>query len=179
MGSDIMDNFVPDMYKKSIYDINYKKLKKNGIRCLLFDLNNTLTSYEDKYPTDKLKEKIFELEHDLQFKVIIVSNSNKNRVRPFKETLNIDAAFSSKKPFKKKLKKIMNLYKFKEYEIALIGDMLLTDILGGNRMGFTTILINGISIYEPFHIRFLRKIERFIIKKLNKKGILYKGEYYE
>ena len=39
------------------------------------------------------------------FKVIILSNSPKNRVRPFKEKLNIDSAFSSKKPFKKKYKK--------------------------------------------------------------------------
>ena len=34
-----MDLFVPDMYQKSIYTINYKKLKKQGIKCLLFDLN--------------------------------------------------------------------------------------------------------------------------------------------
>ena len=172
-----MDIFVPDMYQKSIYTINYKKLKKNGIKCLLFDLNNTLASYEIDYPDDKLRELMFDLEHD--FKVIIVSNSSKNRVRPFKEKLNIDSSFSSKKPFKKKYKKIMNLYNFKDTEIAMIGDELITDILGGNRMNFTTILVNGMSEEEPFHTRIVRKVERIIIKKLNKKGILFKGEYYE
>jgi len=172
-----MDIFVPDMYQKSIYTINYKKLKKNGIKCLLFDLNNTLASYESDYPDDKLRELIFELEKD--FKVIILSNSSKNRVRPFKEKLNIDSSFSSKKPFKKKYKKIMNLYNFKDTEIATIGDELLTDIWGGNRMNFTTILVNGISEDEPFHTRIIRNIEKHIIKRLNKKGILFKGEYYE
>ena len=172
-----MDIFVPDMYQQSIYTINYKKLKKNGIKCLLFDLNNTLASYEVDYPDDHLRELMFELERN--FKVIIVSNSNKNRVRPFKEKLNIDSSFSSRKPFKKKFKKIMNLYNFKDTEIALIGDVLLTDILGGNRMNFTTILVNGISEEEPFHTRVLRSIEKIIIKKLNNKGILFKGEYYE
>ena len=127
-----MDIFVPDMYQKSIYTINYKKLKKNGIKCLLFDLNNTIASYDHDYPDDELRELFFELEKD--FKVIILSNSNKNRVRPFKEKLNVDSSFSSKKPFKKKYKKIMNLYNFKDTEIAVIGDVLLTDILGGNRM---------------------------------------------
>lgn len=172
-----MDIFVPDMYQKSIYTINYKKLKKKGIKCLLFDLNNTLASYELDYPDDKLRELIFELEKD--FKVIILSNSPKNRVRPFKEKLNIDSAFSSKKPFKKKYKKVMNMYNFKDTEIAVIGDELLTDIWGGNRMGFTTILVNAISEEEPFHTRVIRSIESKIIKKLNKKGILFKGEYYE
>ena len=172
-----MDIFVPDMYQKSIYTIDYKKLKKKGIKCLLFDLNNTIAPYELDYPNDELRELMFELEKD--FKVIIVSNSSKNRVRPFKEKLNIDSSFSSKKPFKKKFKKIMNLYNFKDTEIAMIGDELLTDIWGGNRMNFTTILVNGISEEEPFHTRIIRSIEKRIIKRLNKKGILFKGEYYE
>ena len=172
-----MDIFVPDMYQKSIYTIDYKKLKKKGIKCLLFDLNNTIAPYELDYPNDELRELMFELEKD--FKVIIVSNSPKNRVRPFKEKLNIDSSFSSKKPFKKKFKKIMNLYNFKDTEITMIGDELLTDIWGGNRMNFTTILVNGISEEEPFHTRIMRSIEKRIIKRLNKKGILFKGEYYE
>lgn len=172
-----MDIFIPDIYEQSIYTIDYKKLKKRGIKCLLFDLNNTLASYEIDYPNDELREKMFELEKD--FKVIIVSNSSKNRVRPFKEKLNIDSSFNSKKPLKKKFKKIMNLYNFKDTEIAMIGDELLTDVWGGNRMNFTTILVNGISEEEPLYTRIERYIERKIIKKLNKKGILFKGEYYE
>ena len=173
-----MDNFIPDMYEQSIYTINYKKLKKRGIKCLLFDLNNTLASYSDDYPSNKLRELIFELEND--FKVIIVSNSSKNRIRPFKEKLNIDSAFRANKPFKKKFKKILNLYSnIKDNEIAMIGDCLITDIYGGNKMGFTTILVNSISDSEPFMVRIVRKIENIIVKKLNKKGILIKGKYYE
>lgn len=172
-----MDIFVPDIYTQSIYTIDYKKLKKRGIKCLLFDLNNTLASYDTDYPDSKLKELIFDLTRD--FKVIIVSNSNKNRIRPFKEVLNIDSSFSSKKPMTKKYKKIMNLYNFKDTEIAMVGDVLLTDIWSGNRMNFTTILVNGISENEPFHTRIIRYFERKIIKKLNKKGILFKGKYYE
>lgn len=171
-----MEKYVPDMYQGSIYTINYKKLKKQGIKCLLFDLNNTLASYETEAPTDELRELMFELEKD--FKVIIVSNSPKNRVRPFKEKLNIDAAFNSKKPSKKKFKKIMQMYNFKDTEIALIGDEIIADIFGGNRMGFTTILVNGISEEEPLHTRIIRKFENRIIKKLNNLGILFKGEYY-
>ena len=172
-----MDIFVPDIYAQSIYTIDYKKLKKRGIKCLLFDLNNTLASYEIDYPDDKLREKMFELEKS--FRVIIVSNSNKNRLRPFKEKLNLDTSFSSKKPLTKKLKKILNLYNLKDNDIAMIGDSLLTDIWGGNKMNFTTILVNPISEEEPAHVRFMRVFERKIIKKLNKKGILFKGKYYE
>ena len=34
--------YKPTMYKKNIFDIDYKKLKENGIKCLVFDLDNTL-----------------------------------------------------------------------------------------------------------------------------------------
>ncbi len=172
-----MDNFIPDIYMQSIYTINYKKLKKRGIKCLLFDLNNTLVSYDIDYPDDKLRELIFELEKN--FKVIIVSNSSKNRIRPFKEKLNIDAAYSARKPFKYKFKKIINMYNFQDTEVAMIGDELLTDVYGGNKMGFTTILVNAISENEPFHTRVERYLESKIIKRLNKQDILIKGNYYE
>ena len=73
----MLDLFIPDVYAQSIYTINYKKLKKNGIKCLLFDLDNTIASYKTKEPDQKVKELIARLEED--FKVIIISNSNKNR----------------------------------------------------------------------------------------------------
>ena len=70
------------------------------------------------------------------------------------------------------------MYNFKDTEIALIGDEIIADVFGGNRMGFTTILVNGISEEEPLHTRIIRKFENRIIKKLNNLGILFKGEYY-
>ena len=44
----MMDKFTPDMYQKSIYTINYEKLIDDGIRCLLFDLDNTCVPYVEK-----------------------------------------------------------------------------------------------------------------------------------
>lgn len=172
-----MDLLIPDIYQKSIYSINYKKLKKNGIKCLLFDLDNTLVTYKETVPDSKLKELFAHLEE--YFKVIIISNSNKKRLTPFKEKLNVDVAFSSKKPLKKKYKKILEIYKFNDSEIACIGDQLLTDILGANRMGFTSILVNRIASQEVITTRINRFFEKFFLKKLAKKNILVMGEYYD
>lgn len=172
-----MENFIPDIYQKNIYDIDYKKLKKKGIRCLLFDLDNTLVPVKTDMPTKKIKELFAYLEAD--FKIIIVSNSNRKRLIPFKEGLNVDVAASAKKPFKKKYVKIMNMYKFKEYEIAAIGDQLLTDVNGANRVGITSILINPIGDYEKFGTKINRFMEKFIYYFLKKKNILVKGVYYD
>ena len=172
-----MDKFIPDIYNQSIYTINYAKLKKNGIKCILLDLDNTIAPYKTKEPDKKLKELIASLERD--FKIIILSNGTKRRVRPFKEKLNVDSAHSSKKPFKGKYKKIKELYKFEENEIACIGDQLITDIYGANNMGFTSILVNRISSYEPIGTRINRFFERFILRRLARKKLLVKGEYYD
>ena len=65
-----MNYFYPDVYQKSIYTINYDKLKENGIKCLLFDLDNTCVPYVDKKPTKKLKNHFDKLK-DSGFTVII------------------------------------------------------------------------------------------------------------
>lgn len=172
-----MENFIPDIYKKNIYDIDYMKLKKKGIKCLLFDLDNTLVSVKTDTPTKKVKELFLYLEK--YFKVIIISNSNKDRLIPFKEGLNVDVAASSHKPFKKKYLKIMEIYKFKEHEIAAIGDQLLTDIYGANKVGITSILVNKIGDYEKIGTKINRFLEKFIYRYLKRKNILVKGKFYD
>lgn len=172
-----MDKFIPDLYQKSIYDIDYKKLKKKGIKCLLFDLDNTLVPVSESVPSKKVKELFSVLEKD--FKVIIISNSGKKRLTPFKEGLNVDVSASSHKPMKKKYLKIMDIYKFKYHEIAAIGDQLLTDIYGANRIGITSILINPMGEQEKCCTKINRFFESFLYRKLRKKGILRKGEYYD
>ena len=172
-----MDKFIPDMYQKSIFSIDYKKLKKRGIKCLLFDLDNTMVPYTEKVPSQDVKELFHYLASD--FKVIILSNATKKRLTPFKEILNVDVAYSSRKPLKKKYLKIMRLYNLKPGEVACIGDQIMTDILGANRAECLSILVNSIGTKEPIWTRFNRFFEKFILKNLAKKAILEKGKYYE
>lgn len=174
----MLNNFVPDIYQKSVYDIDYKKLKKNGIKCLAFDLDNTLVPISIKKPTKKLKDFIDELK-DMNFRILIVSNSHKKRVEPFKDILGLDSAYLAAKPLKKKFIKIMKIYHLKPSEIACIGDQLLTDIWGANRLDFTSILVNPIGKTDYALTKFNRIIEPFIYNKLYKKDLLKKGVYYE
>jgi len=72
----MIELYKPDMYRKSIYDIDFKKLKSYGIKCILFDLDNTLVTPFGKKISRKLKDYIEGLK-DSGFKVIIFSNSGK------------------------------------------------------------------------------------------------------
>lgn len=173
-----MNYFFPDVYQKSIYTINYEKLKYNGIKCLLFDLDNTCIPYVDRTPTKKLKNHFDELQ-DMGFKVIIFSNSPKKRLEPFKRTLNVDCCPKAKKPRKNKFLKVLKTYNYDLSEVAIIGDQLVTDIYGGNKVGIMTILVNPMSNIDMPFTKIHRYIEKKKINKMTKDGIFKVGRYYE
>ncbi len=174
----MLDKFIPDMYQKSIYTIDYKKLKIIGIKCIIFDVDNTILPAHTKKLSKKIRDLIERLK-EMDFKVILLSNARKRRLKIFKEILEVDCSAASMKPFSYKYKKILREYKFKENEVVCVGDQLLTDVLGGNIVGITTILVNPISAKDQFLTRLCRFFEKIIMKKAAKKKLFFKGEYYD
>ena len=153
-----MSLFLPDIYQKSVYTIDYQNLKTAGIKILIFDLDNTIVPIIANEPNKRLKD-FFEDLKSMGFTPVLMSNSGQKRVEPFKDGLMIDAACSSMKPLKRKYKKVLSVYHVKPYEVAAIGDQLLTDILGANRMGFVSILVNPISTSDFAQTKLNRIIE--------------------
>jgi len=173
-----MEKYIPDIYQKSIYKINYDSLYNSGIRCLLIDLDNTIAPITIKEPNKKIKD-LFNLLKEKGFKVIIFSNSRKNRVKPFKDSLDVECCYGAKKPFKKKYLKVLKDNNLEVDNVACIGDQLLTDIRGGNKVGITTILVNPIGTKEIFVTKINRMFEKRIFRKLRENDLFTKGKYYE
>lgn len=174
----MLEKFIPDKYQKSVFTIDYKKLKSCGIKCIIFDVDNTLAPVNVAKPSRKVKDLVEKLK-DMGFRVLIVSNAPKKRIAPFKEILEIDCAASSKKPSTRKFKKILKEYNLNVDEVAIIGDQLITDVLGGNRIGITTILVNPISSKDKLFTYITRFFENVVIRKAMKKELFAKGQYYE
>lgn len=173
-----MEIFLPDIYVKSIYNIDYEMLKDAGIKIILFDLDNTLVPINVDKPNNRLRD-LFEDIKGMGFRPIIMSNNNKSRIAPFKEGLLVDAAFNSLKPLPFKYKKIMEIYDVKPSEMAAVGDQLITDVFGANRLGITSILVNSMSTNDLKMAKFNRIFENIIIRHYTKKGVFTKGVYYE
>ena len=94
-----MNYFYPDIYAKNIYQVNYQKLKNQGIKCLIFDLDNTLVPVKAKTVDNQVKD-LFASLKEQKFTVILMSNSLKKRVDVFKKELNIPCFYFSMKPLK-------------------------------------------------------------------------------
>lgn len=172
-----MSKVIPNLYQKSIYDINYKKLKKSGIKCLLFDLDNTCVPYHDNKFDIRLK-KLFDKLKKMDFKVIIFSNSPNKRLKKFTD-LEVDYNALSLKPISYNFYKVMKKYNFKKKEVCIIGDQLFTDIYGGNKIGIMTCLVDPITTEELLFTKITRHFETRKIKRLEKKGKFKRGNYYD
>lgn len=173
----MLKKFLPDIYSESIFTINYKKLKEKGIKCILIDLDNTISPAKEVVFYKEVKELINKLKKD--FKVIIFSNNFPKRVSKFGDHYDVDIACLSLKPLLYKYIHIARKYKFKRREIAAIGDQLMTDIIGANKVGFTSILVHPMTDIDETETWLNRQLEKMILKRFNKKDWLKKGRFYD
>ena len=172
-----LNKFIPKIYKKSVLDINYKKLKQKGIKCLIFDLDNTLAVIDENKVSIKIEELIKKIKKD--FKVIVLSNNFRYRIKPICDMIDVAFIRFSMKPFSIGLKKVLKMYNLEKQNVCIIGDQLVTDILCGNKFGIMTILVDPLSTKDLRITKINRIIEKKIIKKINNKNILERGCYYE
>lgn len=164
--------FLPEEYVKSVFDITPQFLKEHGIKGVITDLDNTLVEWDRPSATPQLKEWFQSLEEH-GIKVTIVSNNHDRRVRLFSEPLGIPFIPKARKPMGVAFRKAMKKMGLKKQEVVVIGDQLLTDVLGGNRSGLKTILVVPVAATDGFWTRFNRKIERRILATLKRKGMLH------
>lgn len=167
--------FKPDMYKKTVFDIDYDKLKKMNIKYLFFDLDNTIIKYTEKVPSDKIIKLFKELDKK-GFECILFSNSRSKRVQRVRNILDTGIYYNSMKPLKKNYIKVLK--KYDKQECAFVGDQLMTDVLGAKRNDLFVILVDRIDPKEPFGTKIWRFFERRILKKYKKMNIFEKGKYY-
>ncbi|HAB67259.1 MAG TPA: YqeG family HAD IIIA-type phosphatase [Firmicutes bacterium] len=167
-------NYKPSIYAKDIFHINYDILRQNGIKCLLFDIDNTIARVDERYPSPEVINLFNKLKKD--FKIIIITNAIRIRANRFKSYLNVSCLPFACKPLKKAYRKILKEYSYKETEIAAIGDQLYTDIKGANKMNIKSILIDQISAKESIITKYNRYKENKLISKTQ---IIKRGEYYD
>lgn len=163
--------FLPNEQLNSIHDIRADHLQNKGIKGIITDLDNTLVPWNVRDANAKVIHWFRHLQkHDI--KIIIISNNDEERVSIFSKPLDLPFIAHAKKPLKHSFKKAAKQLELQHHEIAVVGDQLLTDILGGNLGGFYTILVKPIVETDAKITRFNRKIERRILNYLRKKGKL-------
>lgn len=157
---------IPDYYVESIYAVDYQMLKEQGINTLFFDLDNTLIAYDEAELNSHTIDFINALLED--FKIVIISNSGYQRVS--KAAKKYPFVWHAAKPFKWGFKCALRKSESSLENVVLIGDQLMTDMLGGHRFGCLTVLVNPVKrSSDRWMTRMNRWMERRIIKKIKRK----------
>ncbi len=163
--------FVPNQRVQSIYDIDLQALHNAGIRGIITDLDNTLVKTREPIADERVEAWFAKLLTE-GFKVVIVSNNSHHRVSRFSHPLEIPYIHKARKPLRTGFRRSLRMLGLEAQQVAMVGDQLLTDVFGGNRMGMYTILVHPVSLEgEKMVTRFNRKIEKVAIRQLRKRGL--------
>ena len=165
----VIKAFLPSQHVKSIYEIKPQELKDRGIKGIITDLDNTLVEWDRPLATPELIA-WFDMMKQHGIKVTIVSNNSELRVKSFADPLQIPFIFRARKPMGAAFRRAVKLMDINRNEAVVIGDQLLTDVLGGNRNGFHTILVVPVAQTDGWTTKLNRKIERRILSWFRKKG---------
>ena len=124
-----MTIFYADKNFERFEDVTPALLKKEKVKLLLCDLDNTLRLHSEKEPADELQEWIKDC-HDAGVKVVIISNNGRKKMmQKFCEPLNVPCVWWAKKPMSKKLTEAMNEHQISPENTVMLGDKWSTDVL--------------------------------------------------
>lgn len=161
----------PNDFAQSIFDIDLDGLRKLGISGMILDLDNTLMAWGREDVPAKAARWVAKA-REKGFSLCIASNGTTSRVAQISEILGIPAIPKAVKPRKKPFRKALEILNLPPAQVAVVGDQVFTDVLGGNRMQLYTILINPVSRKELRTTRMVRRVERRVIARLHRKGYL-------
>ncbi len=158
-------NIYPDAYFKKVEDINVEFLNKNKIKALLLDVDNTLVDH-----TKKMTESVIKWAKELKgqgVKLYILSNTNdKQKIEDIVKQIDIPYQYFAMKPLKKGFKKAQKELGEKSENIAIVGDQIFTDVIGGKRNNMYTILVEPIKEKDFWYTAWKRPIEKKIKNRI-------------
>jgi HAD superfamily phosphatase (TIGR01668 family) len=154
----------PDYYYESVFLIPYNELWEKNIRGLIYDLDNTLTAFDEKLPPAKIVALLNRLEKT-GFQICLLTNNTQKRLNGFNENLNIKGIANGLKPFARGVRGAMKIMGTSRSETVIIGDQLLSDVWAGKNAGITTILVKPITERDFLFVRVKRVLERFMLRK--------------
>ncbi len=153
----------PDVIAPAVTEIDLPALWARGIRALLLDLDNTLVCWRSKDVRAEIGAWVQQA-REQGFRLCIVSNAaHIERVESVARQLGIPYVVRAVKPLRRALRRAAALLGVSPAQAAVIGDQVFTDVLGGNRAGMLTVLVQPIDRRHEFvSTKAMRLLERAI-----------------
>jgi HAD superfamily phosphatase (TIGR01668 family) len=160
---------VPNYIAPGILAIDYDHLFANGIKHLVFDVDNTLVSFGEPALDPAVQTFLLELKNRPEVCCVrLASNSIRDLAR-IKEPLDVPVIQPrplSFKPLPAFYHRVLQNIHDQPGAVAMIGDKLIQDVWGGNYVGMTTILVQPLGRDNL--------LDRLLLTRLHERRLLRK-----
>lgn len=159
--------FCPTYNTQNAYAITPELLKSLGVKALILDVDNTLTTHGNPEPDVQILSWLSEMRSE-GITMMILSNNTHARVEPFAKRLGLLFESSGAKPLSKGFRRCCERIGLPKSETAIVGDQLFTDIAGANLFGIKSILVEPIELERGILFVIKRVLERPFLKAARK-----------
>ncbi len=160
-----MSLFYPTVYHRRITDITVEQLHTMGVKGLLLDVDNTLTTHGSQELSDDVRDWLDTMKQ-AGIRMTVVSNSWEWRVAPFAKRIGLRHTSLSCKPLPIGFWRGIRRLQLKRSECLAIGDQVFTDIIGANLCGIRCVQLQPILLEtgKPI-LKLKRRLERWLYQR--------------
>ncbi len=156
--------FAPDLTAETIDCISLEALWADGVRGIIVDLDNTVVGYRESVLSQVVKDWVTAA-RNRGFRLVMVSNNFSERVAAVGAQLDLPTVSSALKPLPAGFARALSLLGTAKSQTIVVGDQLLTDVLGAKLFGLRAILTEPLVARDHGTTKILRFIERVVFKR--------------
>lgn len=155
----LLDYVTPDAHVESVDQLTASWLTRWGVRGLVLDLDNTLVPWNTADVSTSVGAWVRELT-SAGIVSCVLTNNYTHRASEVAELLGIPIIKAAFKPSPAAFRGALRMMALPAAQVAVVGDQLFTDVLGGKLAGMRAILVEPLSAREFFTTKFVRWLER-------------------
>ncbi len=156
--------FKPKYWLKNVLEIDEEFLRKNNIKALVLDLDNTLSMHGNPIPEEGVPEWLDKM-RSAGILMRIVSNNTNKRVAPLAAKLGLPFTANGAKPLPFGIWRAVKAMGVKRCDCVVIGDQIFTDVLAGKFSGVRTVLVEPFHLEKTWTFRLKRRIESWVFHR--------------
>lgn len=148
--------------ERAITDVDVDELAASGVRCVLFDRDNTVVPRDTGVAPESVIDWICRVREAGIALCMVSNNFHSQQVEASAAELGCAVVHHAMKPAPFAVRRALAIVGVDASEAVLIGDQVFTDVMAGNLAGVRTILVEPQSTSDLWYTHIFRVFERAI-----------------
>lgn len=156
--------FKPTFWLKSVLQIDEAFLRRNHVKALVLDMDNTLSMHGNPAAEEGVGDWLDEM-RALGIKMRVVSNNTNKRVAPLAAKLGLPYTANGAKPLTFGVNRAVKAMGVGKKNTLVVGDQIFTDVMAGNLAGIRTVLVEPFHLEKTWTFRLKRRVESMVFHR--------------